>query len=182
MLEVNSLTIRYADRTIVSDFSLQVREGEVVSIIGPNGSGKSTILKGLSRLVPCESGRVCIANQELVSLSTKQVSRIMCMRSDFFRLLLPLDFSRILSSCSMFLAIATGFYYAALCERSRKYWGFIAVGAAALILYKALVYRLNESVHYFEPRNLYPSSLMLLALSAFFISHGLSMMKRGTIA
>ncbi|SMF77721.1 iron complex transport system ATP-binding protein [Paenibacillus uliginis N3/975] len=79
MLEVQSLTIRYADRTIINNFSLEVNEGEVVSIIGPNGSGKSTILKGLSRSIPCESGRICIANRELSSLSTKQVSRIMCM-------------------------------------------------------------------------------------------------------
>jgi len=79
MLQVQSLTIRYAERTIVKDFSIDVREGEVVSIIGPNGSGKSTILKGLSRLIPSESGRVCIANQEMCALSTKQVSQIMCM-------------------------------------------------------------------------------------------------------
>lgn len=79
VLEVQSLTIRYAERTIVNNFSLNVNEGEVVSIIGPNGSGKSTILKGVSRLIPCESGRVCIADQELQSLSTKQISRMMCM-------------------------------------------------------------------------------------------------------
>lgn len=79
MLEVQSLQIRYAERMIVRDFSLDVREGEIVSIIGPNGSGKSTILKGLSRLVPTVGGRVCIANRELRSLSSKQASRIMCM-------------------------------------------------------------------------------------------------------
>lgn len=79
MLKVQSLHIRYADRTVVSDFSLDVNEGEVVSIIGPNGSGKSTILKAVSRMIPCESGRVCIADQELRSLSTKQVSRMLCM-------------------------------------------------------------------------------------------------------
>ncbi|MGO4695115.1 ABC transporter ATP-binding protein [Paenibacillus sp. 2TAB26] len=79
MLKVQSLNIRYADRTIVSDFSLDVNEGEVVSIIGPNGSGKSTILKAVSRMIPCESGRVCIADQEIRSLSTKQVSQMLCM-------------------------------------------------------------------------------------------------------
>jgi len=79
MLKVQSLKIRYADKTIVSNFSLDVNEGEIVSIIGPNGSGKSTILKAMTRLIPCESGRVCIADQEIGSLSTKQVSRIMCM-------------------------------------------------------------------------------------------------------
>lgn len=79
MLKVQSLNIRYADNTVVHNFSLDVKEGEVVSIIGPNGSGKSTILKAMTRLIPCESGRVCIAERELRSLSTKQVSRLMCM-------------------------------------------------------------------------------------------------------
>ncbi|WP_409177642.1 ABC transporter ATP-binding protein [Brevibacillus fortis] len=79
MLQVQSLNISYGPRTIVHDFSLDIQEGEVVSIIGPNGSGKSSILKAISRLIPCESGRVCIADQELNSLSMKQISRIMCM-------------------------------------------------------------------------------------------------------
>jgi hypothetical protein len=103
-------------------------------------------------------------------------------RSDFFRLLLPFNFSRIFSSCSMLIAIATGIYYGALCERSRKYWGFVAIGTASWILYKVLVYRLNETNYYFEPRSLYPSSFMLLALSGLFLWHGLRMMRRGTIA
>lgn len=79
MLDIQSLTIRYADRTIINNFSLKVREGEVVSIIGPNGSGKSTILKGITRSIPSASGRICLADRELSALSTKEVSRIMCM-------------------------------------------------------------------------------------------------------
>ncbi|MFX3636480.1 MAG: ABC transporter ATP-binding protein [Candidatus Pristimantibacillus sp.] len=79
MLKIQSLKIRYSQKTIVNNFSLEVNEGEIVSIIGPNGSGKSTILKALSRLIPCAGGSVCIANQELDTLSTKQVSRLMCM-------------------------------------------------------------------------------------------------------
>lgn len=79
MLQVQSLSVSYDKKTIVKSVSLEVNEGEIVSIIGPNGSGKSTILKALSRLIPYETGHVRIANQELLSLSTKQVSRIMCM-------------------------------------------------------------------------------------------------------
>ncbi|GKU77502.1 ABC transporter ATP-binding protein [Paenibacillus sp. L3-i20] len=79
MLQIQSLGISYADRTIVKDFSLEVNEGEVVSIVGPNGSGKSTILKGISKLIPCQSGTVCIANQGLETLSAKQRSQLMCM-------------------------------------------------------------------------------------------------------
>ncbi|MEK4510109.1 ABC transporter ATP-binding protein [Paenibacillus anaericanus] len=79
MLKIHSLYIRYSDKTIVNDFSINVEEGEVVSIIGPNGSGKSTILKGVTGLIPCKSGQICIANQEANLLNNKQISKLMCM-------------------------------------------------------------------------------------------------------
>ncbi|MCC3375208.1 hypothetical protein [Cohnella sp. REN36] len=104
------------------------------------------------------------------------------VRSDFFRLLLPFHFSRILSSISLLLVIATGFYYAALCERSRKYAGFALIGITAIVAYKVLVYRLNEASHAWPLKNLYPSSLILLALSGYFVWHSLRWIRRGTIA
>lgn len=79
MLHVSSLNIKYGERKIIRDFTLDVNEGEFLTIIGPNGSGKSTVLKAMTRLIPCESGRICIANQELQQFSSKQLSRIMCM-------------------------------------------------------------------------------------------------------
>lgn len=79
MLAAEDLTISYDGNKIVNNFTFQVNEGEIVSIIGPNGSGKSTLLKGISRMIPCESGRVCIAGQELKKMQNKQISQIMCM-------------------------------------------------------------------------------------------------------
>ncbi|UVI30694.1 ABC transporter ATP-binding protein [Paenibacillus spongiae] len=79
MLQAEALTISYDGNKIVKNFTLQVNEGEIVSIIGPNGSGKSTLLKGISRLIPCESGRVRIAGQELRSMQNKRISQIMCI-------------------------------------------------------------------------------------------------------
>lgn len=81
MLKLQSLSIRYEDKSIVRDFSLEVMPGEVVSIIGPNGSGKSTILKGITGLIPYESGQVFIGEEELQSLSVRQVSRLLSMLS-----------------------------------------------------------------------------------------------------
>ncbi|MBP2002269.1 iron complex transport system ATP-binding protein [Paenibacillus shirakamiensis] len=79
MIEAQSVAIKYDGRTIIDNITLQVQEGEIVSIIGPNGSGKSTLLKSMSRLIPCERGCVRIGGQEIGTLSNKRVAQLLCM-------------------------------------------------------------------------------------------------------
>jgi len=81
MFTVDSISIRYEQKNIISNFSFSVKQGEVVSIIGPNGSGKSTLLKAVSRLIPYHSGTVMLEGTNLKSMSSKQVARKMCMLS-----------------------------------------------------------------------------------------------------
>ncbi|QJD84510.1 ABC transporter ATP-binding protein [Cohnella herbarum] len=81
MFTVDSISIRYEQKSVIRDFSFSVNQGEVVSIIGPNGSGKSTLLKGISRNVPFHSGQVELEGTNIKSLSSKQVARKMCMLS-----------------------------------------------------------------------------------------------------
>lgn len=81
MLKVESVSIRYDNKTIVSDFTFQAHEGEIVSIIGPNGSGKSTLLKAVAKVIPFYKGNVQLAGKKLKSMSSKQVARSMCMVS-----------------------------------------------------------------------------------------------------
>ena len=52
MIEAKNLRIGYEEKIIVNDFSFNVAEGQIVSVIGPNGSGKSTILRCISRYLP----------------------------------------------------------------------------------------------------------------------------------
>lgn len=52
MLELRDVTVTYGAVQALKNISLQVPEGEIVTIIGPNGAGKSTCLKAVSGLVP----------------------------------------------------------------------------------------------------------------------------------
>ncbi|WP_256759997.1 ABC transporter ATP-binding protein [Cohnella sp. WQ 127256] len=80
MFTVDSISIRYEQKSVINNFSFSVKQGEVVSIIGPNGSGKSTLLKAVSRLIPYE-GNVMLEGVNLKSMNSKQIARNMCMLS-----------------------------------------------------------------------------------------------------
>ena len=58
MLDVQNLTVAYGAITAVKDLSLQVREGEIVTLIGSNGAGKSTTLRTVSGLLKPKSGSI----------------------------------------------------------------------------------------------------------------------------
>lgn len=81
MFTVDSISIRYDKKPIIRDFSFDVKEGEIVSIIGPNGSGKSTLLKAICRQLPYCEGDVQFDGMNLKSMSAKQTACKMCMLS-----------------------------------------------------------------------------------------------------
>jgi thiamine transport system ATP-binding protein len=58
MLALHNVTVRFGERAAVEDVSLQVREGEQLSVLGPSGSGKSTLLRAIAGLEPLAAGRI----------------------------------------------------------------------------------------------------------------------------
>ncbi|MDK2903539.1 MAG: hypothetical protein PWQ93_1458 [Clostridiales bacterium] len=103
------------------------------------------------------------------------------IRSDFMRLFLPAGHESIVSSLAALTAVVCAVYYGALCERSRRYWGYIfIVFAAGLIIY-TFNYRM-QALYYSDYINTYPYSAVLFLLSGFFIWHGIRLVKSGAIA
>jgi branched-chain amino acid transport system ATP-binding protein len=60
MLKLESVELSYGAIQAVKGVSLEVKSGEVVTIIGANGAGKSTLLKGIVGLEPIAAGKVLI--------------------------------------------------------------------------------------------------------------------------
>jgi polar amino acid transport system ATP-binding protein len=72
VLQVRNIKKRFGDLKAVDGVSLNVRPGEVVSIIGPSGCGKSTLLRCINHLVIPEEGEIYL-NDELIRVSDKGV-------------------------------------------------------------------------------------------------------------
>ena len=58
MLKVTDLSVSYGHVEALRGVSIQVEQGQIVSIIGANGAGKSTLLRTISGLVKPLNGRL----------------------------------------------------------------------------------------------------------------------------
>ena len=55
----------FGDNHVLRGIDLEVRSGEVLTIIGPSGSGKSTLLRCVNLLEPLQSGRIFLEGEEI---------------------------------------------------------------------------------------------------------------------
>jgi phosphate transport system ATP-binding protein len=55
-ISVENLTVRAGEKVLLNRVSLDVRHGEILSVIGPAGSGKSTLLRVMNRLIDLDAG------------------------------------------------------------------------------------------------------------------------------
>ena len=69
-IEIKSLNAYYDKLHVLKDISLNVKKGEILSLIGPSGSGKSSLLKMLVGLLTPKSGEVNL-NNKLVNYTSK---------------------------------------------------------------------------------------------------------------
>ena len=73
MLRIEKLNFAYGDLQVLWDLDLEVRQGEIVTVVGANGAGKSTTLKNVSRLVKPISGSLRFEDRDLLAAQSHEV-------------------------------------------------------------------------------------------------------------
>jgi branched-chain amino acid transport system ATP-binding protein len=73
LLKINKLNAYYGDLQVLFDVSLEVNEGEVVTIVGANGAGKSSLVRAISGLIPRAAGEINLAGQLILGLPAHRI-------------------------------------------------------------------------------------------------------------
>jgi polar amino acid transport system permease protein len=68
---IDGITKSFGDKRALANVSLQVRKGEVLSIIGPSGSGKTTLIRTINALQDIDSGRIALDGNEWITADAK---------------------------------------------------------------------------------------------------------------
>lgn len=73
LLSLENVAVSYGNIRALQGVSLEIADGEVVTLIGANGAGKSTTLRAISGLVPVSGGRVVFDGQEISALGADKI-------------------------------------------------------------------------------------------------------------
>lgn len=76
MLKIQGLQAGYGHSKVLHDVSLEVKEGELVTLMGRNGMGKTTTIRTMMGLLEAMSGRVEIAGRDTTRYRPEKVARL----------------------------------------------------------------------------------------------------------
>jgi branched-chain amino acid transport system ATP-binding protein len=76
LLEISDLIVRYGEIEALRGVSLQVEQGQVVTLLGANGAGKSTTLRALSGLTRPAAGDILFDGKSIVGLGPEAIVRL----------------------------------------------------------------------------------------------------------
>ena len=75
MLKVQNLVAGYGKVQVLHSISLEVPEGQLVTLIGSNGAGKTTTLRAISGMIAPDSGRIELGGKQIAGLPAHQITR-----------------------------------------------------------------------------------------------------------
>jgi branched-chain amino acid transport system ATP-binding protein len=76
VLTVEGLTCRYGKVAAVRDLTIEVNEGELVTLIGANGAGKTTTLRAISGVLRAAAGRITFMGEDITRASPKRILQL----------------------------------------------------------------------------------------------------------
>jgi len=74
LLEINGVYSGYGDVKVLSDITLHVEEGEIVSIVGANGAGKTTLMRTISGQLPPTAGEIKLMGERVDQLPAHKIA------------------------------------------------------------------------------------------------------------
>ena len=92
MIRTVNINKAFGDLQVLKGIELEIKEGEIISIVGASGAGKTTLLQIIGTLMQKDQGKVWIANTDIDSLKEKQLARFRNQKIGFvfqFHHLLP---------------------------------------------------------------------------------------------
>ena len=78
-IRCENISVGYGDHVVVSDATLVLHKGEILTLVGPNGAGKSTLLKTLARVLPLKAGTVYLSERDLMSFKNREIAQKMAV-------------------------------------------------------------------------------------------------------
>ena len=76
MLKIVDLNVNYGAIHALHDISVEVKVGEIVTLIGANGAGKTSILRAISGLIPIKSGSVMFEDKPIHNTASYKLSKL----------------------------------------------------------------------------------------------------------
>src|SRR5574344_1091781 len=86
LLEIHNMKKTFDELEVITDISLSVEEGEVVSIIGPSGSGKSTLLRCATMLEKMDGGELIYLGEKAAWEDTSNEKCVYASKADLRRI------------------------------------------------------------------------------------------------
>jgi branched-chain amino acid transport system ATP-binding protein len=76
MLELENVQSGYGNKLAIKDVSLEINEGEIITLIGANGAGKSTTLMTICGVVACRSGAIKFQGREIHKMAPDEIVKL----------------------------------------------------------------------------------------------------------
>ncbi len=76
LLDISHLHAYYEESHILKGISLQVKEGELTTLLGRNGAGKTTTMKSIMGLIPPKEGDISFDGRSIIGLKPHEIARL----------------------------------------------------------------------------------------------------------